>query len=527
MDQELALEILLAGHNALLTGAAGSGKTYTLNEFLRIAKKSGKKVAVTATTGIAATHLGGNTIHAWSGLGVFDSIPKNFYDRLPKNRRQQIEKADILIIDEISMLHDYRLDLINKVCQKVRLNDKPFGGIQVVFSGDFFQLPPVTRREDRNFDGIDDDPDQAFRTEFAYNSQAWKDADPVILYLDSQHRQNDDDFLDILNKIRRDEIVRTDAEKIAQRLRANLDDNSEITELHTTNRDVDSINDRKMDSLPGEFVEYEMTHTGSENYVERLKRSCLAPEVLRLKKGALVMALKNDNEQGFVNGSIGTIIGFDEAFNNPVVQFRNGKEIVVDQVSWELRDGDKKQASITQIPLRPAYAITVHKSQGMTLDAAKINLKNVFEPGMGYVALSRVRSLDSLSILGLHSNAFKVHPEVLQKDQEFQHNSNNAKSQFEDLRKNAKKRQKAEAKAKKLSKKTDPEKSQAWADKIAKMRETYPNAYMPWNKTDDKKLSKLYKQGKTTKELSIEFGRHVGAIEKRLEKLFGENIKVK
>jgi ATP-dependent exoDNAse (exonuclease V) alpha subunit len=522
MNQDLALEIMLAGHNAFLTGAAGAGKTHTLNEFIKIAKSQGKKVAVTATTGIAATHLGGNTIHAWSGIGVLDHLPRHFFDKLSKSRREQITKANVLIIDEISMLHDYRLDLIEEICRVVRENDAPFGGLQVIFSGDFFQLPPVTRKDERrNYDGIDEVFDENTpQTEFAYNSRAWQKAEPAILYLNSQHRQNDDDFLDILNKIRQNKITRSDAEKIAKRYRANLAEGQEITELHTTNRDVDYINDKNMDDLPGDFYEFEMTHTGSENYVERLKKSCLAPELLRLKKGALVMALKNDPEQGFVNGSIGTIIDFtEEPFLNPVVKFRNGRTITVREVSWELRDGDKKQASLTQIPLRPAYAITVHKSQGMTLDAAKLNLANVFEPGMGYVALSRVRSLDALSILGLHGKAFFVHPEVLTKDEEFRKECDNCNNKFADLLKNKKKR---EEKVKKSPVKKSGSPNSDFALRQARDRETWSNAWTKWQDADEQLVRDNWPK-KDVAWLEKKLGRSPKSVIIKIEQLFGEN----
>ena len=145
MDQTLALEIMMAGHNVLLTGPAGSGKTFVLNQFIKEARRTGKHVAVTATTGLAATHLNGNTIHAWSGIGIHDVLPRDFHEHLTQTRKDQIQKADTLIIDEISMLHDYRLDMVDEITRRVRDVDEPFGGLQIILCGDFFQLPPVER----------------------------------------------------------------------------------------------------------------------------------------------------------------------------------------------------------------------------------------------------------------------------------------------------------------------------------------------------------------------------------------------
>lgn len=525
MDQELAIEIMLAGHSVFLTGSAGAGKTYALNEFIREAKRLGKKVAVTASTGIAASHLNGNTIHSWSGIGVRDNLSRSFYDKMPKTRREKINKADILIVDEISMLHGDYLDMVDQVCRKIReAEETPFGGLQVVLSGDFFQLPPVVRRN--NGDALIDEP---IVTPFAYNSVSWQELDPVILYLETQFRQDDDEFLEILNKIRAGEITRDHAEKIAERYGAKLEGYDEITELHTHNRNVDSQNDRKLAELEGDSHFYEMTTTGKDYFVERLVSSCLALAKLELKEGALVMALKNSPEGRYVNGSIGVVVGFQPAVivdgspmlqtDYPIVKFRNGWESAIVPDTWEIRDGDTKVASLTQIPLKLAYAITVHKSQGMTLDAARMNLANVFEPGMGYVALSRVKSLQDISITGLTSKAFFVHPEVGEKDIEFRKRSAQASDKFDSLRANRKKRER-----KRDKKSTDSKSPQAWSDKLAKMRETYPNAYRPWAESDDAKLKKLWKDGVEIDDLSKKFERHPGSIQARLKKHFSEDL---
>ena len=403
MDQELALVILLSGRSALLTGAAGTGKTHLLNTFIAQARKRGKKVSVTATTGLAATHLGGNTIHSWSGIGVSDHLPNNFFERLSKTRRDVISKTDVLIIDEISMLHDFRLDMIDKVLRTVRENDQPFGGIQLVMSGDFFQLPPVNRPNEQGGG-------------FVVYSDAWQELQPAVLYLERQYRQNDEQLLKILTALRTGDVRRSHVEALLARTEIEPPD-GDITELHTVSVDVDDINIQKLAELPGEERSYQQTTTGSKIYVENLQRSVLAPENLVIKLGALVMAVKNSPQKLYANGSIGTVVNFEPLTEYPVVEFRDGRRVTMVPDVWELRDGERKRASISQVPLRLAWAITVHKSQGMTLDAAKIDLRKAFVEGMGYVALSRVRDLDNLYLYGINRRALEVSPDALAIDQ--------------------------------------------------------------------------------------------------------------
>lgn len=503
MKQGIALEIMLSGESVLLTGPAGAGKTFVLNQFIGFAKAEGKHVSVTATTGLAATHLGGTTIHSWSGIGISDEVPHGFAEHMAKGRREIIESTDVLIIDEISMLHDFRLDMIDEICRLVRKKNEPFGGIQIIMSGDFFQLPPINRGDSR-------------AGSFVTSSNVWQELDPVICYLEEQHRQDDEQLLDILNALRAGEIKRHHAETLLGRVDVQPEGGEVLTELHTVNIDVDKLNAVKLEELEGDELFYTQTTTGSEGYVENLQRSVLAPSVLRVKKGALVMSVKNSLDRKYVNGSVGTVIDFESGTEYPVVEFRNGKVVTMSPDTWELRDGDKKRASISQIPLRLAWAITVHKSQGMTLDAARIDLRKAFVEGMGYVALSRVKNLNNLYLSGINRMALQVSEVAQNIDSNLRSKAASDAKRFAHFEEQSKKR--------KMELPKKPAKASGWSEKIEEMRKTYPNAYRPWDAAHDSQLKEKFQNGATPKELSQLLGRHEGSIVMRLQKHFGEDV---
>ena len=244
----------------------------------------------------------------------------------------------------------------------------------------------------------------------------------------------------------------------------------------------------------------------------------LAPVELVLKLGALVMAVKNDQSKRYANGSIGMVVDFEPATDYPVVQFRNGRTVVMQPDTWELRDGDKKRASISQVPLRLAWAITVHKSQGMTLDAARIDLRKAFVPGMGYVALSRVRDIDNLYLTGINRTALQMSDEAYTIDERLKIRAANDRERFQYLQR------KAEERAAKPLKNLSKKKSSSWSEKIAKMREIHPNAYKPWQPQDDEALKLGFINGESIEHLSAQLGRHEGSIKMRLQKHFGEDM---
>lgn len=408
MKQKEALEILKEGHNVLLTGPAGSGKTFLLNKYIDYLKNKEIGVAVTASTGIAATHLGGRTIHSWAGIGIKDHLSPGEIRALTKRAylRKQFEKTSVLIIDEVSMLDANRLDMINSVCQAFKRNSLPFGGIQIVMSGDFFQLPPISSGQDE--------------INFVYKSEIWLEMGLRVCYLEEQHRQDDRKMSTILKNLRQgevgDETVRLLRGRLNQRPKTKL----KPVKLFTHNIDVDLINNTELAKINAAEFSYQMTDEGEKRLSDSLKKNCLVPEHLVLKRGALVMFVKNkfkDDKVVYVNGTTGVVVSFDDN-DYPVVRLSSGEEIVAFPESWTIDDEQKVLAKITQIPLRLAWAITVHKSQGMTLEAAEIDLSRSFGYGMGYVALSRLKSLEGLYLLGINEMAYKLDPQVFSYDRE-------------------------------------------------------------------------------------------------------------
>ena len=418
MLQKDALNILKLGHTTFLTGPAGSGKSFVLREYVAYLRRHNIRYAVTASTGIASTHINGTTIHSWSGLGVKDAINKYELDAMEEkqNLYKRYNETSVVIVDEVSMLSSPFLDMFDQACKHMRRNAEPFGGLQIIFCGDFFQLPPIVKFGDVN-------------KALAYNSHAWKESKPVTCYLTEQHRQDDDVLTKILDQIRKGDIDEFVWENLSERSSENGENSfaydEEHIKLYTHNVDVDSINAQAYEKLEGKEKVYQMIHKGKAKLVEALKKNCLADETLRLKIGAKIICIKNDIERKYVNGSMGVVVDF-ESDDMPVIELTNGMRLKIKADSWKIEEEGKVKAEITQLPLRLAWAITIHKSQGMTLDRAEIDLSRAFASGMGYVALSRLRSITGLYLKGVHPNAFAISEDVMNEDILFQKKNNNA-----------------------------------------------------------------------------------------------------
>lgn len=405
------VKLINQGKNIFVTGNAGTGKSYLLN---KLKQKYKKKLELTSTTGLAAVNIKGVTIHSWGGVGICQkTIEKCVRDILGKKSLVgKIRKCKLLAIDEISMLKGSTFSYIDEVLRIVRDEDAPFGGIQLLLFGDFFQLPPV--EQDYN------------EKDFCFETQVWKDLDLSIVKLEKIYRQSDTEFIKALNDIREGCVDKEDINLLKSREITYDTTNSSILHIFSRNHEADSYNIEKFNSLNSKVYSYkaDMGVYRGKKYIkdnlndreqmtlEIFQKNCKASNLIEFKKGCRVMLLINlDFEKGLINGSCGEVIGLDE--KGITVRFDNGVEKDIEKNEFEYFYNDEKVASITQYPLKLAYAITIHKSQGMTLENVVVDCNIIFEEGQTYVALSRVKSLKGLYLKGFTEDKIKVNQKVV------------------------------------------------------------------------------------------------------------------
>ena len=402
-QQQEAYNAIASGLSVFLTGSAGTGKTELIKYIYQLKKDTNQSVALTGMTGVSAVLIGGTTLHSYLGIGLGTNSTEKLVSKIRNSffYRSRWIKLKLLIIDEISMLSPELFDKLEMMARLIRIIDLPFGGIQLILSGDLCQLPVV-----RN-------------SRLCFEAAAWEDCIHQVCYLQVIIRQSDPIFQKCLNEVR---LAKLSEETIEILKSCEQNENFEKmgnelgirpTKIYPVNSSVDKLNTKELKKLPGEHREYEMEvkiHKAKYlSQVGKYKKNIKAVEQLTLAENAQVMLLANlDVVDGLVNGSRGVITKFVDDI--PMVRFMNGREMLIDYHAWDIEEIDIKVATIYQIPLKLAYACTVHCSQGLTLDCVEISMKKFFEYGQAYVALSRARSLKGLKIKDFDEKLIKAHP---------------------------------------------------------------------------------------------------------------------
>lgn len=403
-EQQNILEACLSGKNIFFTGSAGTGKSFLLKRIISALPPD--VTMATASTGVAACHIGGTTLHAFAGIGDGSGLLKNLCDKAMKTPlvAQKWRKCKHLIIDEISMVDGIFFEKLEAVARHVRKNEKPFGGIQLILCGDFLQLPPVV---DKN----------KCPKRFCFQSASWDRCVELCFELKQVHRQKDQEFVSILNSIRIGRVTKEISERLLKTATQKIESDGILaTILCSHTNDSNMINSTKLQNLSGE--EKVFMSQDSENATKLLDMQTVAPSKLIVKTGAQVMLLKNINvNAGLVNGARGVIVRFEEGY--PVVRFKNKKEFTARPERWYVKSSSGSLLCRKQVPLNLAWAFSIHKSQGLTLDCVEMSLSKIFEAGQAYVALSRAQSLDALRVLDFDSRHVWADVEVLQFYQRF------------------------------------------------------------------------------------------------------------
>jgi ATP-dependent DNA helicase PIF1 len=395
--QQEAFLLCQAGENIFLTGPAGTGKSFTLQRIIKWADTMDKDIGVTASTGLAAYLLRGRTVHSFLGIGLGSKPAETLAANILKKNQplyKRLSNLDILIIDEISMIDDEFLDKISDVLSIIRKNKTPFGGIQMILSGDFCQLPPI-------------------KGKYCFLSKVWQVANIKTVVLEELVRQDGDtEFQKILSEVRWGSCSKDILKILKKKQTTEFKNAIKPTKLYSTNINVDAINSKEYEKLLNDGAtarrydtKYSL-HVASKVWSESVK----IPEYIDLCVGAQVMVTWNlPCDPTIINGTRGVIVSLDDT--GPRLKLVTGREVKIEYLKMTSEDDDK--IAVHFIPLRLAYAITVHKSQGSTLDAIEIDLgDSIFEYGQAYTALSRARSLDSIRVVAVKSKSFRTHPLV-------------------------------------------------------------------------------------------------------------------
>lgn len=432
-EQQEIFECFKNGENLFITGPAGSGKTFLIRTLYEWCNENNKSIQVCALTGCAAVLLQtkAKTIHSWAGIGLANGETINIIQNVANNiyKKKNWSNTNILIIDEISMMSSKILSILDGIAKKVRKNNRPFGGMQIVFSGDFYQLPPISSKNNTE------------QTQFCFENPIWDDLFDKEYHLSQIFRQSNKIYTKILNQIREGHLSKQAYAILQSRLLACPEQLLKPTKILPRRAQVNFINTNEMNSLNSQQKIYTMTIATTEDFtiterqigildkipqqqinweIEYLKNSIMCDQEIILKIGAQVMCIINidtESDNPIVNGSCGIIIGFD-LNEYPIVQFRNNFIRTMTLHIWESEQ--IKGIGIKQIPLILSWAISIHHAQGTTLDIAEIDIGNgIFECGQSYVALSRVKELEGLYLTGFNPQKIKVHPKVKEYYQRF------------------------------------------------------------------------------------------------------------
>lgn len=396
VEQQIAYEVLQSGENVFVTGGAGSGKSYLIRHFMR--GLDPKVMPILASTGAAAVLLGGRTFHSFFGLGIMEGGPQETFHRVKEEGKvlKRLASVEGVIIDEISMIPASALEVAESLARHARQSSLPWGGMRVIVVGDFAQLPPVTRSGQKR--------------EWSFQSPIWEQSGFQVVELTKNQRTYDQRFLDVLNDVRKGHVTPAVKEYLDLKIREH-DEEDETTRLFPRRDQSEFFNNKKLAQIPEPEVKIPSIYLGQERLVEALKKNSPIPGELTLKVGCKVLFLQNDPNKRWVNGTKGTVVNIEA--DKITVEKETWRHVTVEKTQFSLQDAEGRTvASVINFPLTLAYATTIHKSQGATLDDIWVDLSRLWEPGQAYVALSRLRTGDGLKLLGWRPQSVITDPAV-------------------------------------------------------------------------------------------------------------------